>query len=456
MRTREPAVAGTFYPDDPIVLHRQLVEMLEKATPQEGQPKAIIVPHAGYIYSGELAAQAYACLQAEREKIKTVVILGPAHRVYFRGIAAPAADAFRTPLGSIPVDQNAIEGMLEKFQFVQRLPQSHRDEHSLEVQLPFLQQVLDTFRLIPLVVGETTPEQVGKVIDYLWGDQSTLIVISSDLSHFHDYATAQLMDSQAASAIEALQPQGLNGQLACGFLPVSGLLLAASRRQICPQRIGLCNSGDTAGDKERVVGYGAWIFQDQEAQQQGLSNEQKDSLKKLALASIRCGLEKGSPLAVDDYVDEHDAQVKLPDYQGAAFVTLKKGGQLRGCIGSLSAYRPLCEDIAENAYAAAFRDPRFNALTEAEVEDIELSISVLTPPEPIVFTSEEDLITQLKPGVDGLIMTEGGNRGTFLPSVWENYPQAESFLKHLKMKAGLPASYWSGTIKVERYKTVSW
>ena len=171
-------------------------------------------------------------MQAEREKIKTVVLLGPAHRVYFRGIAAPAADAFRTPLGSIPIDQNAIEGMLEKFPFVQRLPQSHRDEHSLEVQLPFLQEVLDNFRLIPLVVGDATPDQVDKVIDYLWGDQSTLIVISSDLSHFHDYATAQSMDSQAASAIEALQPQGLNGQLACGFLPVSGLLLAARRRQI--------------------------------------------------------------------------------------------------------------------------------------------------------------------------------------------------------------------------------
>ena len=456
MRTREPAVAGTFYPADPEVLRRQLVEMLEKATPQENQPKAIIVPHAGYIYSGELAAQAYACLQTEREKIKTVVILGPAHRVYFHGIAAPAADAFRTPLGSIPVDQNAIEGMLESFPFVQRLPQSHRDEHSLEVQLPFLQQVLDNFRLIPLVVGDTTPEQVSKVIDYLWGDQCTLIVISSDLSHFHDYATAQLMDNQAATAIETLQPQGLNSQLACGYLPVSGMLLAARGRQICPERIGLCNSGDTAGDKERVVGYGAWIFHDQEAQQQALSNEQKDSLKKLALASIRCGLEKGSPLAVDDYVDEHGAQINLPDYEGAAFVTLKKDDQLRGCIGSLSAYRPLCEDVAENAYAAAFRDPRFNALTVEEIDDIDLSISVLTPPEMVDFTSEEDLIAQLRPGVDGLIMTEGSNRGTFLPSVWENYPQAESFLKHLKIKAGLPASYWSGTIKVERYETVSW
>ena len=456
MLTREPAVAGTFYPADPEVLRQQVAEMLDKATNQGSPPKAIIVPHAGYIYSGELAARAYAAVQAERDKIRTVVLLGPAHRVYFRGIAAPAADAFKTPLGSIPVDQNAIEGMLEKFPFIQRLPQSHRDEHSLEVQLPFLQQVLDKFRLIPLVVGDTTADQVDKIIDYLWGDESTLIVISSDLSHFHDYATAQSMDEQAASAIEGLQPQVLNGQLACGFLPVSGLLLSARRRQIYPERVGLCNSGDTSGDKDRVVGYGAWLLQDHDTKQQGLTDEQKDSLKKLALASIKCGLEKGRALSVDEYIDENGVQVMLPDYQGAAFVTLKKDDQLRGCIGSLAACRPLKEDVAENAFAAAFRDPRFNAVTETEVDDIELSISVLTPPEMIVFTSEQDLIAKLRPGVDGLIMTEGGNRGTFLPSVWENYPQAESFLSHLKMKAGLPADYWSGTIKVERYETVSW
>ena len=456
MLTREPAVAGTFYPSDPIVLRQQVAEMLDKVTTQGSPPKAIIVPHAGYIYSGELAAQAYAAVQAERDKIRTVVLLGPAHRVYFRGIAAPAADAFKTPLGSIPVDQNAIEGILEKFPFVQRLPQPHHDEHSLEVQLPFLQQVLDNFHLIPLVVGDATPDQVDKVIDYLWGDERTLIVISSDLSHFHDYATAQSMDEQTASAIEGLQPQVLNGQLACGFLPVSGLLLAARRRQINPDRVGLCNSGDTAGDKDRVVGYGAWLFQQQDTQQQSMSDEQKESLKKLALASIKCGLETGNPLSVDDYFKEIDGDVKLPDYQGAAFVTLKKNDQLRGCIGSLAAYRPLKEDVAENAFAAAFRDPRFSAVTETEIDDIELSISVLTPPEMIVFTSEQDLIAQLRPGVDGLIMTEGGNRGTFLPSVWENYPQPESFLSHLKLKAGLPAGYWSGTIKVERYETVSW
>jgi AmmeMemoRadiSam system protein B/AmmeMemoRadiSam system protein A len=456
LHTREPAVAGTFYPAEPEVLHEQLAELLGKADYQGSCPKAIIVPHAGYVYSGELAAKAFASLKSARDKIKTVVLLGPAHRVYFRGIAAPAADEFKTPLGTVPIDQNTIEKVLGKFPFVQRLPESHRDEHSLEVQLPFLQEVLDDFRLIPLVVGDSRPDQVDKVIDFLWGDESTLIVISSDLSHFHDYATAQSMDSQAANAIESLQPQALSGEFACGFLPVSGMLLAARRRQIWPERVGLCNSGDTAGDKDRVVGYGAWLFQDRDIQTQILSDEQKEWLKKLALASIRHGLETGSPLTVDDFVDEEGREAIIPDYQAAAFVTLKKEGELRGCIGSLSAYRPLCEDVAENAFAAAFRDHRFGAVSESEMDDLELSISVLTAPELIVFTSESDLISRLRPGVDGLILTEGGNRGTFLPSVWEELPQADDFLTHLKMKAGLPKDYWSGTIKLERYETISW
>jgi AmmeMemoRadiSam system protein B/AmmeMemoRadiSam system protein A len=456
LRTREPAVAGTFYPADPEVLHQQLTEWLEKRPAQQHAPKAIIVPHAGYIYSGELAAQAYASLSGVRDKVKTVILLGPAHRVYFRGIAAPSADEFRTPLGSVSIDQNTIEKMVESFPFVQRLPQSHRDEHCLEVQLPFLQEMLENFRLIPLVVGDTTPQQVDKVIDYLWGDASTLIVISSDLSHYHDYATAKTLDGQTAQAIESLQPQNLNGERACGFLPVSGLLLAARRRHMTPERVGLCNSGDTAGDKSRVVGYGAWMLAEDASDRKDLTGEQKQALKELALASIKHGLETGKAVSVNEFSAEHELSCELPEYDGAAFVTLEKNGELRGCIGSLAAYRPLDHDIAENAFAAAFRDPRFTPLSPEELDEIDISISVLTEPELMVFKSEEDLVAQIRPGVDGLILTEGQNRGTFLPSVWEHYPESAAFLNHLKMKAGLPSTYWSGTLKVERYQTISW
>lgn len=453
MHIREPAVAGTFYPADPDLLHQQLNEMLNKAANQIASPKAIIVPHAGYIYSGELAARAYGLLQSVRHKIKNVVLLGPAHRVYFRGIAAPDADAFETPLGSITVDQHAIAGLLDKCPAVQRLPEAHREEHCLEVQLPFLQEVLDDFDLIPLVVGDTSADEVEKVIDYLWGDESTLIVISSDLSHYHDYATARELDQQTATAIERLQPELLSGEMACGFLPVSGLLRAALQRNIKPDRVGLCNSGDTAGSKDRVVGYGAWLIEEHGSEQQQLSEAQKQALKKLAMASIKHGLDTGNPLAIEDFDNEG---VELPTFQAATFVTLKKSGQLRGCIGSLTARRPLCEDIAENAFAAAFRDHRFSAVTEDEIDDIDISISLLTAPEPVSFTSEEDLLAQLQPGQDGLILSAGANRGTFLPSVWEDLPDSASFLAHLKLKAGLPADYWSGNMKIERYNTVCW
>ncbi len=269
MLTREPAVAGTFYPGDAEELRLTVSKMLERAESEHSPQlpvKAIIVPHAGYQFSGEVAAKAFAPLRPYREQIKTVVLLGPAHRVYFKGIAAPAAENFKTPVGLIPVDQEAIVSTKQQYSFVQVLPESHREEHSLEVQLPFLQDVLDDFIIIPLLVGDAQPGQVEGVIDFLWGDESTLIVISSDLSHFHDYSTAKIMDGRTASAIEHLQAQGLSGEYACGYLPLSGMLLAARRRHLYPERVGLCNSGDTAGDRSRVVGYGAWVFREKGSQ----------------------------------------------------------------------------------------------------------------------------------------------------------------------------------------------
>ncbi len=187
-----------------------------------------------------------------------------------------------------------------------------------------------------------------------------------------------------------------------------------------------------------------------------LTDRQKDSLKKLAIASIRHGLETGQPLQAADFKHQQQGEIDLPDFPGAVFVTLNKSGQLRGCIGSLEAYRSLSEDVAENAFAAAFRDYRFNPLAADELSQLDISLSVLTEPELMAFSSEQDLISQLQPGVDGMILTEGSHRGTFLPSVWEYYPAPDAFLSHLKMKAGLPADYWSDTIKIERYKTVSW
>ena len=257
---RQPAVAGTFYPANPTQLHLMLDEYLNDAESSAKVPKAIIAPHAGYIYSGPIAASAYARLKKAHALITRVVLLGPSHRVPFRGLAVSRADTFSTPLGDIAIDQQAVETIV-KLPFVEYLEQAHTLEHSLEVHLPFLQEMLDDFKLVPIVAGDATPDQVSQVIKALWGGDETLIVISSDLSHYHDYATAQELDKVTSQLIENLQYESLASESACGKVPVSGLLKLAREKSLSVKTIDLRNSGDTAGDKRRVVGYGAYVIE---------------------------------------------------------------------------------------------------------------------------------------------------------------------------------------------------
>ena len=256
---REPAVAGTFYPADPDELRSMLLDYLREATPPENPPKAMILPHAGYIYSGPVAASGYSCLLKYHSTFSRVVLLGPAHRVPFRGIAVPDSQTFMTPLGAVAIDRDAIEHLLALPQ-VHRLDEAHRLEHSLEVHLPFLQVSLDEFTLVPLVVGEAGAEEVFEVIEPLAGESGTLIIVSSDLSHYHDYATARRLDAATTRTIEALDFESLGYEQACGRNPVSGLLLYARRHGLSATTLDLRNSGDTAGPHDQVVGYGAYAF----------------------------------------------------------------------------------------------------------------------------------------------------------------------------------------------------
>ena len=256
---RPPAVAGMFYPGNPAVLSATVDQLLAAApAAEQPQPKALIVPHAGYIYSGSTAAMAYAALAPWHATIRRVVLLGPTHRVAVDGFAAPQSDAFVTPLGSIPLDRAAL-AQLDQLPQIVRSDRAHADEHSLEVHLPFLQRVLDQFTLIPLAVGHATPPDVAEVLDLLWGGPETLIVISSDLSHFLPYATANEVDRDTCQHILHLESH-IRPEQACGAYPVNGLLLAARQRGLVPRLIQRCNSGDTAGDKQRVVGYAAFSF----------------------------------------------------------------------------------------------------------------------------------------------------------------------------------------------------
>jgi AmmeMemoRadiSam system protein B len=257
---RRPAVAGLFYPDNERELHAMVHNFLQAAETTGSAPKAIIAPHAGYVYSGPVAASAYALIAPRKDTIRRVVLMGPSHRVGFHGIAVANAHSYATPLGNVPIDRAALKKILD-LPFVGVLDEAHAQEHSLEVHLPFLQEILDEFQLVPLVVGSASPEQVAEVLDRLWGGPETLIVISSDLSHYHDYATARRMDQATSTAIENLKPEDIGHDSACGRVPVNGLLHAARQRGMTARTIDLRNSGDTAGGKDRVVGYGAYVFE---------------------------------------------------------------------------------------------------------------------------------------------------------------------------------------------------
>lgn len=257
---RPPAVAGSFYPASAATLANDVHALLAQAAvdPRQAPLKAIIAPHAGYIYSGQTAAAVYACLAAQRRTIRRVILLGPSHRVALHGMALPGANAFVTPLGSIPLDTAGMASLAPLPQIV-RSDAAHAQEHSLEVQLPFLQSVLDAFTLLPLAVGSTPAASVAAALDRLWGGPETLIVVSSDLSHYLPYAVARQTDGATAQRILALDPE-LDHAAACGATPINGLLLAARQHGLHVRLLDLRNSGDTAGDKLRVVGYGAFAF----------------------------------------------------------------------------------------------------------------------------------------------------------------------------------------------------
>jgi len=256
---RPAAVAGMFYPGDTQRLSEQMSAFLERRPgPKHQAPKVLIVPHAGTIYSGEVAASAYVQLKIHASQIHRVVLLGPTHRVALRGLGLPTSDAFETPLGKIPLDKGCVEELIRSFTQITYSDRSHAEEHSLEVQLPFLQSVLPDFKLIPLTVGDASEEEVAQVLDHIWGDSKTLIIISTDLSHFHSYETAKRMDESTASLIEQFKGADLQDHSACGRIPLRGLLRVAKKKQLRIQRYDLRNSGDTAGPRDQVVGYGSW------------------------------------------------------------------------------------------------------------------------------------------------------------------------------------------------------
>jgi AmmeMemoRadiSam system protein A len=361
-----------------------------------------------------------------------------------RGLALPEARSFATPLGRVDVDASAVEAIAGLPQVV-RSDLPHAQEHSLEVQLPFLQRVLGRFTVVPFVVGDATGSEVAEVMERLYGGPETLIAVSSDLSHYHGYEAARAIDGATVQSILGLDA-AIDHEQACGATPIAGLIELARRRALAPELLDVRNSGDTAGDRRRVVGYASFAFWEG-GPPAGYRDEHGRTLLRVARGAIASKLGRTVP---------PQPGASWLEERRATFVTLRQDGELRGCIGSLEPRRALGQDVAENAIASAFSDPRFGPLAEHELDRIEIEVSLLSLASQIDFASHDELVAGLVPEQDGVILAHGERRATFLPQVWEQVPHPREFLAQLKRKAGLAPDFPTERCLVYRYRVLKW
>jgi AmmeMemoRadiSam system protein B/AmmeMemoRadiSam system protein A len=443
-----------FYPRESKDLSKLIDGLLANAeVVRLGKLRGLICPHAGYEFCGSVAAAGYKQLQGR--DVRTVIIMGPSHYTRFRGAALPDADAFATPLGVIGIvewigelagqKQFAVDPACE----VERpgfWPQTgidvhglkdtpHTWEHSVEVQVPFVQRVLPQAEILPVVLSADA--DTAEVARGLSGrlDDHTVLVASSDLSHYYPYQTANRKDTACTTAICNLDIEAMQQQEACGKMPILVLLHIARQRHWTATLLKQCNSGDTAADKSRVVGYAAIAFCEPE-----YTHQDRKRLLEIARTTIKKavhGDELPEPSAGD--IPREFAQRR------ACFVTLREGGQLRGCIGSMLPQESLYSGVIHMARNAALNDFRFTPVRAEEVEQLEIEISVLTIPQPLPFSSPKELLDKLRPGVDGVVLRFGSKEATFLPQVWKELPDKEEFLTHLAAKADLFPSAWKTT-----------
>lgn len=434
---KEPAVAGSFYPADSKKLAADLDGYL--ACPgdsgDEGRLLAIVAPHAGYIYSGGVAGYAYAKLKGK--DIRRVILLGPTHYAAVNGAVIYPGSGMKTPLGVVRIDETLARSLADEKAGVKLAAEPFALEHSLEVQLPFLQRSLKEFSVVPILIGRMTQESYrhisDKIATLLKNDASSLLVISTDLSHYHDTATASGMDRKVLDAIERLSAVDLERLLssgegeACGGGPVLYGMAAARGAGATEARLyKYADSGDVSGDRKKVVGYGALGFYKKE-----LSPAARAEILRLATETVKAQV-TGKPLPVWNGTDQ---RLKA---DGAAFVTLKeKNGRLRGCIGTIQAYTALHRSIVQNAVAAASKDPRFSPVSPEELPGLDLEVTVLSPMEPV------SGISDIKVGVHGVYLEAAGRSSVFLPQVpVEEGWDLDTYLRQLAMKAGLPPDGW--------------
>jgi len=435
---RKPAVAGSFYPADGKRLSADVDGYLGKAPefPEVYGIRGLVSPHAGYVYSGPVAAYGYR--QLMRSRYETVIVMGPSHYVRFNKASIDDVDYYETPLGRVEVSPKVKE-MLREDVFTYE-PEAHVKEHSVEVQVPFLQSVLPPFKLIPIVVGEVDP---GKLADALmkYVDDDTLIVASTDLSHYEQYDVCRRMDNETVQTILNLDVnKGIGPAYACGRTPTMALMEIARGKGWRTKLFDYRNSGDTTGDKSQgVVGYASIGFHD------GLDAREQETLLEIAEKTLKAHYSGEAYEA-----DEKTLPPKLLEVK-ACFVTLNKNKSLRGCIGDLAPQQKLYRCVIENALNAALYDSRFQQVTKDELKDIKIEISALTEPKQLRYESPDDLLAKLLPNVDGAILKYKGRQSTYLPVVWEMLPEKTEFLQELCLKQGSPTDCWK-TAEVYTYQ----
>ena len=424
---RSPSCADTFYPAEPGRLRSMVAHFVAKPDIAALSAKALIAPHAGYLYSGSIAGSAYAAVSYKAQHIKRILLVGPSHYRVFQGIAVATCQAMRTPLGIVPLDLQSIQACVAQGRIHYRDSAFDR-EHSLEVHLPFIQHVFDKVTIIPLIVGEASDEEVASVLSELWGGEETLIIISSDLSHFYDYKTACEIDLKTSQMIEKLK-KNLTGKHACGYRAVRGLLNKAITDDIRCTTQDLRNSGDTAGPKDRVVGYGSYTFEEAHA------TRLPDQYRQTLLHQARQVLKQENTTSL---VKHNIQNLPLPLRAiRRVFVTLKIDSHLRGCIGTIHPVDPLLLGVINNTFQSMYSDPRFPQVTSEEAKHIDINISILSHFRPLTFDHESTLLQKLQPHRDGLLIIHHNKKALFLPAVWKDIPKPSLFLQQLKKKANL-------------------
>jgi AmmeMemoRadiSam system protein B/AmmeMemoRadiSam system protein A len=450
---RESAVAGSWYPKNPDILSRDIKGYLENAKKEkiEGEIVGMVSPHAGYVYSGQVAAYAYKLI--EGKSFDAVVVVAPSHYVGFRGFSLWDRGGYRTPLGLVPVDIELSKSIMERSREFQFIPEAHSKEHSLEMQIPFLQVALKSFKLVPIVVEPEWSwegcQTLARSLSETVRGRRVLLVASTDLSHFHSYGKAVELDRIVTDRIDRLDPEGLSRDLrsnraeACGGGPVVAVMLAAKALGANQGKtLKYLNSGDVTGDRSRVVGYAAGVFyaaaggaekmkeEKKVGVDLGLNAEEKKLLHQIARTVIE-NRAKGKPLP------EFNVDAPILKENRGAFVTINKKGQLRGCIGYIEGRGPLYKTVIEMAEAAAFRDPRFSPVKDRELPELEIEISVLTPLRKITDVNEIEV------GKHGIYIKKGWYSGLLLPQVATEYNwDRQTFLEHTCQKAGLPTHAW--------------